>query len=607
MDVLRITASELKCACADPEWLRRWIAGERPSTRIHANANAAPSAKTHGALFHRLAENFIANLVEDENAASADTSDLLWERLYRRDGARELDLLMLRSACSEALELAQALRSFCGQIARARAALRVFETWSDVYAGREHVVQDVAFHAGNTTVFVSGRVDSLRRLPTHELEIADYKLHRSDDRDRDLLQLAIYGALLTRNNPGLRFSGVIEYYQPALEILRCPPEELAEIFERRVLPIIERIASRDPGSPTTTSAPPSHESNGPHAGTARQIEQAYMAFKIPVEVFDTIEAPQVVRYLLRPAAGVKYVSLANRADDLQVNLGLETPPLIHPGKGAILFDVIKTKPDVVRWRDVAEEAELPSPVSFVVGLDVGSKPLIADLADPNSAHALVAGSTGSGKSEFLKSMLASLMFRNRPQTLRLTLIDPKRLAFGPLEGSPFLEGPVLTDIEQTIPVLQKACDEMESRYDMLLSEGFNDLASRFAAGHNEVPYRVFVFDEFADLVLGGRETRTEFETLLKRLAQKGRAAGFHLVLATQRPDRSIVSGLIKANLPFKVCLRVTSTSNSMVMLDEPGGEALAGRGDLLCNRGRGIERAQSPYVEPDELARLARG
>ncbi len=582
------------------------MAGEKPSTQVFGHATNP--VYSHGMVFHRMAEQFIEWLQNTDEATRADTADSLWEQLYRTVAARQLDLLMLRPAPAEALELARALRAFCGQQARLRASARLFESWRDVYAGHEHAIQDVAFPFESATVFVSGRVDSLRRLPNHELEVADYKLHRSDDRSRDFLQLAIYAALLSRNNPALRFCGALEYYQPALEIVRLSSEELATIFSERVLPVIERIARRDAPA---AAVPPDRGHDGRaleqerHAGLARSIEETFASFKLPVEVMDSVEAPQLVRFFVRPGAGVKFVSLENRAEDLQVRLGLESPPLINPGKGAITLDVAKARPDTVHWRPELKSAVLPGPMAFVVGVGVGNAPLVANLADPNCAHALVAGATGSGKSEFLKAMLATLMSRNQPATLRLTLVDPKRLTFGPLDGSPFLDAPVITNLDETIPVLQEACDEMERRFGQLLAEGFNDLAARCAAGHVDLPWRIYVFDEFADLVLGARETRTEFEMLLKRLAQKGRAAGMHLVLATQRPDRNIVNSLIKANLPLKVCLRVTSQVNSLVMLDEPGGENLAGRGDLLCNRGLGIERAQSPYVQPDDFLKVA--
>jgi S-DNA-T family DNA segregation ATPase FtsK/SpoIIIE len=148
---------------------------------------------------------------------------------------------------------------------------------------------------------------------------------------------------------------------------------------------------------------------------------------------------------------------------------------------------------------------------------------------------------------------------------------------------------------------------MDMRYRRLNREGFENLSARFLAGKTDIPFYVIVFDEFADLILAGNEEKKEFEKLVARLASKGRAAGIHLVLTTQRPDSKIVTGLIKANLPLKICLRVTSATNSQIISDQNGGESLLGRGDLLCNRGKGIERAQSPYISQEELLQYLNG
>jgi len=145
---------------------------------------------------------------------------------------------------------------------------------------------------------------------------------------------------------------------------------------------------------------------------------------------------------------------------------------------------------------------------------------------------------------------------------------------------------------------------MEMRYDRLVQEGFGKISDRFAAGKTDIPYHVIVFDEFADLINSGKKEKMEFERLVKLISAKGRAAGVHLLIATQRPDRDVVTGQIKANLPLKVCLRVTNAINSKIVLDEVGAENLVGRGDLLCDRGRGLERAQSLFIPDEEFRAL---
>jgi S-DNA-T family DNA segregation ATPase FtsK/SpoIIIE len=338
------------------------------------------------------------------------------------------------------------------------------------------------------------------------------------------------------------------------------------------------------------------------------IRKCFADFKLEVEVVGRQEAPQLIRYRVRPAPGVKVVSLANRADDLKVALSLPQSPVIEPSQGSVVIDIPKEKPDIVYWREVIRRQEFSgnsSPVAFPVGVGVDNNLLVADFADPNMCHGLVAGVAGSGKSEFLKSMVASLVRRNRPDALKLTLIDPKILTFGGLSsGLPHLSEPVITDVNAAIPCLDEAVADMTARYQTMARENFENLGLRFKAGKTDLPYRVIVFDEFADLILAGSESKKEFERLVARIAQMGRAAGIHLILTTQRPDKNVVTGLIKANLPLKICMRVVNATNSNIVLDQTGGEKLLGCGDLLCDRGKGIERAQSPYITQQELRKL---
>ena len=244
-------------------------------------------------------------------------------------------------------------------------------------------------------------------------------------------------------------------------------------------------------------------------------------------------------------------------------------------------------------------------MAFPVGVAVDATVITADLSDPGTCHALVAGVAGSGKSEWLKSVVATLIRRNPDaKTLRLALIDPKLLTFAGIENAPHLLCPILAQTGPVLEFLDSAVMEMERRYTLMARERFNNLRERHAAGNREIPFWVVVCDEFADLILAGGAEKQRFEAAVARLAGKGRAAGIHLILATQRPDRNIVTGLIKANLPLKVCLRVTSAVNSQIVLDDTGAEKLLGRGDLLCDTGRGIRRAQSPFVDPEEWAAL---
>jgi S-DNA-T family DNA segregation ATPase FtsK/SpoIIIE len=165
-----------------------------------------------------------------------------------------------------------------------------------------------------------------------------------------------------------------------------------------------------------------------------------------------------------------------------------------------------------------------------------------------------------------------------------------------VEGSPYLWKPLATTLDDAMQILRAAVAEMDTRYEMLARGGFANLDERVKAGKTDLPFLVLIFDEFADLVLAGRDQKKEFETLVARIAGKGRACGIHLVLATQRPDRAIVTGLIKANLPLKVCLKVANAVNSQIVLGETGAERLFGKGDLLCDFGKGLARAQGLLI-----------
>jgi S-DNA-T family DNA segregation ATPase FtsK/SpoIIIE len=426
---------------------------------------------------------------------------------------------------------------------------------------------------------------------------------------QDMVQLAIYSRMLEVAKPGCQFAGVVEYYLPGFHEVKMNRGDLDRLFRDLVEPVLKEIFGT-PASSTELSKKGVDTSSKPEsakADVAKQIVSAYAHFKLPVEVESVIDAPQIFRFNIKPGPGVKVTSLANRAEDLQVALSLAEPPLVKAAKGYVILDIPKAQSETVLLRDFLKGPDFSaqtSKVSFPVGLDVEGRPLLVDLANPNTCHGLIAGTSGSGKSELLKAIVASLVARNTTSSLRLSIVDPKILTFTGISGSPFLTQPVITDVQASIALLKSAVEEMDQRYQRLASEGQTSLKDRWDARISDIPYLVLIFDEFADLILADRNSKKEFEELVVRIAAKGRAAGIHLLLATQRPDRNIVTGLIKANLPLKICLRVTSSTNSQIVLDEPGAESLLGRGDLLCDAGRGIIRAQSYFIPQEEFVTL---
>jgi S-DNA-T family DNA segregation ATPase FtsK/SpoIIIE len=613
MMMASITVTELKCACLDPEWRRHWLRGKRPSTRSVA-LPGEPVA--YGSLFHRIADEFVFWLLESKKKAVAlQDAAGLWGELYERFAVRELERVARKGHLDSALHLSEALKAFAARVTELRARTPLFRNWQDLYLANEFLLKDVAFHLGGSALRVSGKLDTVRFHPEDTVEVVDYKLSHGSRFKHDLVQLAVYTKLLDLARPGLKFKGILEYYEPKLHEVAVSKNDLDAIFKDMVEPVLYELAgAAPPGSRhlktvTENKTAPSGKVNVANSDLSDAIRKCFADFNLTVEVLGRQEAPQLIRYRVRPAPGVKVVSLANRADDLKVALSLPQSPVIEPSQGSVVIDIPKEKPDTIYWREVIRLTEFQgnaSPVAFPVGVGVDNHLLVADFADPNMCHGLVAGVAGSGKSEFLKSLVASLISRNQPDTVKLTIIDPKILTFGSLPLKlPHLTEPVITDVNAAIPCLDEAVADMAARYKTMARENVENLSLRFKTGKADLPYRVIVFDEFADLILASPKSKKEFERRVARIAQMGRAAGIHLMLTTQRPDKNVVTGLIKANLPLKICMRVVNSTNSTIVLDQTGGEKLLGRGDLLCDRGNGIERAQSPYVTQKELKELA--
>lgn len=588
------------------------MAGQRPSTKGFAPPGALP---VYGALFHEIAEAFVAWLVGKGAGKAAELGDQgsLWDEMHDRFAVKKLNRLFRKGKVESAYHLVSALKSFCRQVAHLRARTPEFHSWRDVYLAKEFPLKGVGIEAGPGALIVSGRLDAVRFHPEHGLEVVDYKLTHGDHMKHDLLQLAVYARMLSLARPGLFFHGALEYYEPEVHEVAVSKEDLAGLFEDVVTPVLYEMIGESFAPPEShkgiswTGKTRKRDERRSTENLSEKIRRSFADFKLDVDVLGRLEAPQLVRYKVKPAPGVKVISLANRADDLKVALSLPHAPFVEPSKGAVVIDIPKEKPDTVYWKDVASHPgyeKHKSAVSFPVGIGVDNQPIVADFADPNTCHGLVAGASGSGKSEFLKSLVAFLVAKNPPGRLKLTIMDPKILTFGNLAGLLHLAAPVITDVEAALLCLNEAVEEMNHRYQVLFREGFENLGARIKSGRSDIPYHVVVFDEFADLILSDKKTKKDFETVVTRLAAKGRAAGIHLVLATQRPDRNVVTGLIKANLPLKVCMRVISATNSNIILDQTGGEKLLGRGDLLCDRGKGVERAQSPFITQEEFRRL---
>ena len=342
-------------------------------------------------------------------------------------------------------------------------------------------------------------------------------------------------------------------------------------------------------------------------GNAQIIHDTFANFNIDVEMEGANIGPRVTQYTLKPPSSTKLNKITALESNLALDLAahsirMEAP---IPGKRAVGIEVPNVKPAVVRISSLLSSPEwtnLESPLGFVIGKDIGGKPIVADLA--KMPHMLVAGQTGSGKSVMINTFLTSLLYRNSPSDLKLILVDPKQVEMAPYNDLPHLLTPVINEPEKCISALKWAVAEMERRLRTMADEGKRDIVSYNAAKKEEgMPYIVIVIDELADLMMMAAR---DVEALIVRLAQKARAAGIHLVLATQRPSVDVITGLIKANVPARIAFTVASQVDSRTIIDQMGAEKLLGRGDmlLLTSDMPKPKRVQAALIEEAETAKV---
>ncbi len=340
---------------------------------------------------------------------------------------------------------------------------------------------------------------------------------------------------------------------------------------------------------------------------AEMIVDHLASFQINGEITEISEGPVVTTYEYKPAAGVKLSKIAGLQEDLGVVLGTNQLRIIAPipGKTVVGIEVPRPQSEVISLKEVLGEDEffdkkLRLPVAL--GKTTDGMPVFGDLAA--MPHLLVAGATGSGKSVFMNSLIMSFLFRMSPQQLRMILIDPKMLEFAAFAGLPHLVTDVITDNKIAINAMNWAAAEMDRRYGLMAKTNSKNIESYNSKmkGADKLPYLVVVVDELADLMMMGGQ---EVEIAITRLAQKARASGIHLVIATQRPSAEVVTGLIKANIPSRISFKVPSGIDSRTILDTSGAEGLMGRGDsLMIQPGIPLRRLHGTFVTEEELARV---
>ncbi|SEA55368.1 DNA translocase FtsK [Paraburkholderia sartisoli] len=398
-----------------------------------------------------------------------------------------------------------------------------------------------------------------------------------------------------------------EFHAPAASMVELPSLDLLERTSSDVEPIPEDQL----------------------AETGQLIEQRLQEFKVPVTVVGASAGPVITRFEVEPALGVRGSQIVGLMKDLSRGLGLTSIRVVEtiPGKTCMGLELPNAKRQMIRLSEILEAdvyQNSRSNLTLAMGKDITGHPVVADLA--KAPHMLVAGTTGSGKSVAINAMIVSLLYKATPEEVRLIMIDPKMLELSVYEGIPHLLAPVVTDMKLAANALNWCVGEMEKRYRLMSAVGVRNLAGfnqkiRDAEAHGKklgnpfsltpeapeplapLPLIVVVIDELADLMMVAGK---KIEELIARLAQKARAAGIHLILATQRPSVDVITGLIKANIPTRVAFQVSSKIDSRTILDQMGAESLLGQGDMLfLPPGTGYpQRVHGAYVEDEEVHRI---
>jgi hypothetical protein len=521
---------------------------------------------------------------------------------------------------------------FCGLLREAKEAGRISydgqaERWpgaASLFQAEYDVERDFMEPGWSGPVTVCGRLDQFLRSAPDRWCVIEYKLGGGHP-EADAAQACLYHELLGGSGAAalLHFgeetkAEEVLFSHRSMEEAR--PMLLALISAMAGVYGREKHLPSSRGAPVETAAAKSScwpsKAGSEEADTAARLERTLREYGAEAQmVGEPLVGPTFVRYLLEPLRGVTVSRIENRAAELQVRLQLDQEPMIHRVDGRVAVDVQRRQREYVPFEslrpELASAGRNPEVANLLAGVDLCGKVHFLDLAR-ECPHILVAGGTGSGKTEWLRSAVASLIVTHRPDTLRLAVVDPKKNAFAELAASPYLWKPsTLVDSSDTavLTLLDELIEEMSRRYTLFKEAAVDDLVHYRRKTAQQLARAVLVVDEFADLLMtGGRKQRDAFEEGFIRIAQKGRAAGVHLILATQRPSRQIVSGNLKANLPVKIALKVSTRIDSGVLIDQSGAQHLLGKGDLLV-AGLSSEplRLQSAWLSVEDRQHIFRG
>lgn len=445
---------------------------------------------------------------------------------------------------------------------------------------------------------LDGNLHRLRERRRRERASRERPAPRRPSEERPNLDIGIGAAESAPPEPaGEREAGTPE---EAFEVVLPRRRELSGVEEEELVP--GEYALPPASLLGRGSGDPEHDAEG----TSKRLTRALAELGVEAHVVRAVVGPRVTRYELRLGSGVKVGKVRNLQQDIAYALAATEVRILAPipGKSAVGVEVPNTRAAVVTLGDVFDEYPAGNDWSLPVGLgkDISGRAVFFDLAE--MPHLLVAGTTGAGKSVMLNGLLTSLLLTTDPRRVKMVLVDPKRVELSQFGRVPHLITPVVTDVKKAANALSWAVAEMERRYEVLEKHGVRSLDGyNEARAERPIPYVVVVIDELADLMM---MAAAKVEDAVIRLAQKARAVGIHLVVATQRPSVDVITGMIKANVPSRIAFAVSSQVDSRVVLDSAGAEALLGRGDMLFKPVTALRasRVQGAYISEAEVERV---
>jgi hypothetical protein len=614
----------------------------RIAGRAEATDDQSPSTRLLGQIFH---DSFAKLLGHDRqfnwNTAiqGGPSDELEWQQrlidhLYDRlvGPAIQREQVHLRHMTSSLIDFWQAGRQMCAWVASLLWDARKPDTEFAIVFSPEQEGSISFFEPGwADSVVLSGIADLVVKIPQsvdpdisstsqnsfpgHASRphwcVVEFKLGFACP-EADLAQVCLYHQMASEQ---------IGRSTGAMALIRFSPEKSERVFmpdeiqhaQKQLKNLIARLAGVLPDESVSAEVHSSRifselQNNPAVFSQAEQLISIFREYGKDVTLDGApIVGPTFIRFFIHLGSGVKIATVQATAIDIQHRMMLGIPPLIHIDEGQVVVDIQRPDKQIVQFSDIRNQLPKPNPSfgcsQIILGVDISNRLRMADLSEPENAHFLIAGTTGSGKSAWIRTAIAGLLLTNTPDTLRLVLIDPKRNTFNELKDSPFLLTPdalVFPDEQPAERVLEQLADEMDQRYRKLQDAGADTVDKLEHRARVSLPRIICICEEYVDLINRNTDARKKIEAQIFRMGAKARAAGIHLIIATQHPDRQTIKGALDANLPARVGLKVSKGIDAALLLGKKGAENLLGGGDLLFkNIGEPI-RLQSPLLSDEE-------